>query len=133
MACGPCLLVTSTARAAPVVGADACWWPQPWNWLATTRMLKLASAVFSKLWRPRPLAHSRAQSQQAIWQLALSPQVQRGYWSASSRDFGGPVKRDQRETSRKPLLTLFSTASSGSSAFGRIPGYARLYLDRSVL
>jgi len=30
-------------------------------------------------------------------------------------------------------LTLFSTASSGSSAHGRTPGYARLYLDRLVL
>jgi len=25
-----------------MVGADACWWPQPWNWLA--RMLKLVVA-----------------------------------------------------------------------------------------
>jgi O-acetylserine/cysteine efflux transporter len=28
---------------------------------------------------------------------------------------------------------LFSTVSSGSSAHGRIPGYARIYLDQSVL
>src|SRR5215472_5195084 len=41
-ACGPTLPVMVTARAVPMAGADACLWPQPWNWLV--RMLKLAVA-----------------------------------------------------------------------------------------
>jgi hypothetical protein len=46
MACGASLPATSTAPAAPVVGAAACWWPPRWNWPATTPMSKLASAFF---------------------------------------------------------------------------------------
>src|ERR1700719_3035785 len=36
---GPTLPATLTVRAVLMVGADACWWPPPWNWLAM--MLKL--------------------------------------------------------------------------------------------
>ena len=48
MACEPTLPATLTAQAVPTVGADACWWPQPWNWLAMMLKLIVASGAFSK-------------------------------------------------------------------------------------
>ena len=36
-----------------MVGADACWWPQPWNWLAVMLKLIVASGSFFKAMEAR--------------------------------------------------------------------------------
>src|SRR5882757_61678 len=96
-----------------MVGADACWWPQPWNWLA--RMLKLvaASRAFSKPWRPGWRMQFPVRRWRASWPMALSLQVPPKFSSVSLRGCEWSAKRRRHGSHRKPPLTLFSTASSG--------------------
>src|SRR5260221_11032379 len=96
-----------------MVGADACWWPQPWNWLATMLKLIVALGAFSKPWRPGWLMHFPVRRRRASWPMALSLQVPPEFSSVSSRGCGWSVKRHRHGSRRKPPLTLFSTASSG--------------------
>ena len=102
------------------VGADACWWPQPWNWLA--RMLKLivASRAFSKPWRPGWRMHFPVRRRRASWPMALSLQVPPEFSSVSSRGCAWSAKRRRHGSRRKPPLTRFSTASSGRTTHGRL-------------
>src|SRR5258705_201322 len=112
-ACGPTLPATLTERAVPVVGADACWWPQPWNWLVMMLKLIVASGAFSKPCRPGWLMHFPVRRRRASWPMALSLQVPPEFSSVSSRGCEWSVKRHRHGSRRKPLLTRFSTASLG--------------------
>src|SRR6266702_3005206 len=112
-ACEPTLPAMSTARAVPMVGADACWWPQPWNWLARMPKLVVASQAFSKPWRPRWRMHCPVRRRRASWQTVLSLQVPPEFSSVSFGGYEWSPKRHRHGSRRKPPLTLFSTASLG--------------------
>src|SRR5882724_3336115 len=96
-----------------MVGADACWWPQPWNWLAMMLKLIIASGAFSRPWRPGWLMHFPVRRRRASWPMVLYLQVPPEFSSVSSRGCAWSVKRHRHGSGRKPPLTLFSTASSG--------------------
>src|SRR5437764_11657937 len=96
-----------------MVGADACWWLQPWNWLAMMLKLIVASGAFSKRWRLGWLMHFPVRRRRASWPMALSLQVPPEFSSVSSRGCEWSVKRHRHGSRRKPPLTLFSTASLG--------------------
>src|SRR5258707_1744253 len=111
-ACGPTLPATLTVRAVLMVGADACWWPRPWNWVAMMLKLIVASEAFSKPWRPGWLVHFPVRRRRASWPMVLSLQVPPEFSSVSSRGCEWSVKRHRHGLRRKPPLTLFSAASS---------------------
>src|SRR5882762_2011071 len=94
-----------------MVGADACWWPQPWNWLAMMLKLIVASGAFSKPWRLGWLMHFPVRRRRASWPMVLSFQVPPEFSSVSSRGCEWLVKPYRHGLRRKPPLTLFSTAS----------------------
>jgi len=54
-------------RAVLMVGADACWWPQPWSWLAMMLKSIVASGAFSKPWRLGWLMHFPVRRRRASW------------------------------------------------------------------
>ena len=100
-ACEPILPATWTARPVPRVGADACWWPQPWNWLARMPKLVVVSRAFSKPWRPGWRMHFPVRRRRASWPTALSLQVPPEFSSVSSRGCEWSAKRrPTRITSR---------------------------------
>src|SRR5262245_52080612 len=96
-----------------MVGADACWWLQPWNWPARMLKLVVASRAFSKPWRPGWRMHFPVRRRRASWQMVLSLQVPPEFSSVSSRGCEWSAKRHRHGSHRKPSLTLFSTVSLG--------------------
>ena len=76
-----------------MAGADACWWPQPWNWLAMMLKSIVASGAFSKPWRP-------------------------GWLSTFPCEGGGQVGRWCRAFKRRPNSRLFrrGAARGGKTA-----------------
>src|SRR3954471_11730795 len=133
MDCGPTSPAMSTERAGPMVGADACWWPQPWNWLAVTLKSIAASRAFSKPWRPGWLVPCPVLRRRANWPMASSPPVPPKFSSVSSRGCAWSAKRHRRGSRRKPPLTRFSTVSSGRHVWTPLL-LARQYIwtDRSL-
>src|SRR5882724_4504535 len=117
-----------TARAVLMVGADACWWPQPWNWLAMMLKLIVASGAFSKPWRLGWLMHFPVRRRRASWPMVLSLQVLPEFSSVSSRGCEWSVRRRRHGSRRKPPLTLFWTASLDRHPM-EPPLLVRLYLD----
>src|SRR6516165_3872851 len=95
-ACGPTLPATLTARAVPMVGADACWWPQPWNWLARMLKLDVASRAFSKSWSPGWRMHFPVRRRRASWPMVLSLQVPPEFSSVSLRGCEWSAKRHRQ-------------------------------------
>ena len=106
MACGPTLPATLTAPAAQMVGADACWWPQPWNWLARMRKLVVAPRAFSKPWRPGWPMHFPVRRRRASWPTALSLQVPPELWSVSLRGCAWSQNGATRITSQATVDAL---------------------------
>src|SRR3981189_2735334 len=96
-----------------MVGADACWWPQPWNWVAMMLKLIVALGAFSKPWRLGWLVHFPVRRRRASWPMVSSLQVPPEFSSVSSRGCAWSVKRRRHGPRRKRPLRLFSTASSG--------------------
>src|SRR5882762_5023409 len=103
-----------------MVGADACWWPQPWSWLAMMLKSIVASGAFSKPWRLGWLMHFPVRRRRASWPMVLSLQVPPEFSSVSSRGCEWSVKRDRHRSRRKPPLTRFSTASLSRQSHERV-------------
>src|SRR6266702_6800965 len=112
-ACGPTLPATSTARAVPMAGADAWWWPQPWSSLARMLRLVVASRAFLGRWRPGWRMHCPVRRRRASWRTVLSLQAPPEFSSVSFGGYEWSPKRHRHGSRRKPPLTLFSTASLG--------------------
>ena len=126
--CGPTLPAMSSARAVPMVGVDACWWPRPWNWLARMLTLVVGSQAFSKPWRPGWRMHCPGRRRRAGWQLVLSLQVPPEFSSVSLRGCAWSAKRHRHGSHRKPPLTRFSTSSSGKQPMD-VSAMGARYLD----
>src|SRR6516225_9546802 len=113
-----------------MVGADACWWPQPWSWLARMLKLVVASRAFLKPWRLGWRMHFPVRRQRASWPMVLSLQMPPEFSSVSLRGCEWSARRNRHGSHRKPPLTLFSAASLGNSCALGVPIYRLIGLER---